>query len=195
MCNIGWLDFLLLWHNSLAYDWGVFSIGSFAQQRTITGTVTGNSDGLPMVGVNVIVQGTTQGTTTDVDGNYSLNVPADATNLVYSFVGYRSQGIAVGNRSAIDIQLEEDIVALDEIVVTAFGVEREKKAITYSAQNVDTENLAKARELNVANSLAGKVAGLDMIKSSSGVGSAGVIKTQLFACSIDNLSTRTIFVW
>jgi TonB-linked SusC/RagA family outer membrane protein len=99
-------------------------------------------------------------------------VPADATNLVYSFVGFRSQVIAIGNRSAIDIQMEEDITALDEIVVTAFGMEREKKAITYSAQNVETENLAKARELNVVNSLAGRVAGLDLTKSSAGVGSA-----------------------
>jgi TonB-dependent SusC/RagA subfamily outer membrane receptor len=120
----------------------------------------------------VLIQGTTQGTTTDVDGNYSLSVPSDAASLIYSFVGYRSQVIAIGNRSVIDIAMAEDIAALDEIVVTAFGVERDKKAITYAAQNVDVDDISKARETNVVNSLAGKVAGLDLIKSSAGVGSA-----------------------
>ena len=115
----------------------------WAQGRVVSGNVTSVEEGIGLPGVNVLVQGTTQGTTSDVDGNYSLNVPADATNLVYSFVGYRSQVIAIGNRSAIDIQMEEDIAALDEIVVTAFGLEREKKAVTYAAQNVSKENLQK----------------------------------------------------
>ena len=143
----------------------------WAQDRTITGTIT-SPEGEALPGVNVLVQGTTTGTTTDIDGNYSLSVPADATNLVYSFVGYRSQVVVIGNRSAIDIALEEDIASLEEIVVTAFGVEREKKAVTYSAQNVDVDDISKARELNVVNSLAGQVAGLDLVKSSAGVGSA-----------------------
>ncbi len=143
----------------------------WAQDRVVTGNITSET-GEPLPGVNVLIQGTTQGTTTDVDGNYSLNVPSDAANLIYSFVGYRSQVIAIGNRSAIDISLEEDIAALDEIVVTAFGVEREKKAVTYAAQKVDVDDISKARELNVVNSLAGQVAGLDLVKSSAGVGSA-----------------------
>ncbi|GJM28044.1 MAG: SusC/RagA family TonB-linked outer membrane protein [Cyclobacteriaceae bacterium] len=143
----------------------------WAQDRVVTGKITSET-GEALPGVNVLIQGTTQGTTTDVDGNYSLNVPSDAANLIYSFVGYRSQVIAIGNRSVIDIGLQEDIAALDEIVVTAFGVERDKKAITYAAQNVNVDDIAKARETNVVNSLAGKVAGLDLVKSSAGVGSA-----------------------
>ncbi len=144
----------------------------WAQDRIVTGSILSVEEGVGLPGVNVLIQGTTQGTTTDVDGNYSLNVPSDGATLVYSFVGYRSQVIVVGNRSVMDVQLEEDISTLEEVVVTAFGLEREKKAITYSAQNVETENLAKARELNVVNSLAGRVAGLDLTKSSAGVGSA-----------------------
>lgn len=137
----------------------------WAQDRIVSGNVT-SADGEGLPGVNVLVQGTTQGTTTDVDGNYSLSVPSEAANLVYSFVGYRSQVIAIGNRSAIDIQLEEDIAALEEVVVTAFGVEREKKAVTYAAQNVDAENLTEARPLAVAEGLSGKVAGLSVSRTS-----------------------------
>ena len=96
----------------------------WAQDRIVTGKVISVEDGIGIPGVNVLVQGTTQGTVTDVDGNYSLNVPSEGANLVFSFVGYRSQVIVVGNQSIINIQLEEDITALDEIVVTAFGMER-----------------------------------------------------------------------
>jgi len=141
----------------------------WAQDRTVTGTIT-SEDGVGLPGVNVLVQGTTTGTTTDLDGNYSLNVPSDATNLVYSFVGYRSQVIAIGNQSMIDIALEEDIAALEEVVVTAFGVEREKKSVTYAAQNVDTDNLTEARPLAVADGLSGKIAGLSIGRNGAGVG-------------------------
>ena len=138
----------------------------WAQDRTVTGNVTSSEEGIGLPGVNVLVQGTTQGTTTDVDGNYSLAVPADASNLVFSFVGYQSQVIAIGNRSAIDIQLIEDVSALEEVVVTAFGLEREKKAVTYSAQNVDAQNLTEARPLAIAEGLSGKVAGLSVSRTS-----------------------------
>jgi hypothetical protein len=141
----------------------------WAQDRTVTGTIT-TEDGEGLPGVNVLVQGTTTGTTTDLDGNYSLSVPSDASSLVYSFVGYRSQVIAIGNRSIIDIQLEEDIAALEEVIVTAFGVEKEKKAVTYAAQNVETSELTEARPLALADGLTGKVAGLSIARSGGGVG-------------------------
>ena len=102
----------------------------WAQDRVITGNVTSQEEGIGLPGVNVLIQGTTQGTTTDVDGNYSLNVPSDADNLIYSFVGYRSQVVAIGNRSVIDLQMEEDVSALEEVVVTAFGL-RARKEIGY----------------------------------------------------------------
>ena len=137
----------------------------WAQDRTVSGTVTAE-DGSGLPGVNVLIQGTTQGTTTDVDGNYTLNVPSGATSLIYSFVGYTSQVIVIGNRSVIDILLEEDIAALEEVVVTAFGVEREKKAVTYAAQNVDADNLTQARPLAVAEGLSGKVAGISVSRTS-----------------------------
>jgi TonB-linked SusC/RagA family outer membrane protein len=141
----------------------------WAQDKTVSGRVT-SADGEGLPGVNVLVQGTTQGTTTDVDGNYTLNVPSDATSLVYSFVGYSSQVIVIGNRSVIDAQLEEDIAALEEVIVTAFGLEKEKKAVTYAAQNVETTELTEARPLALADGLTGKVAGLSIARSGGGVG-------------------------
>jgi TonB-linked SusC/RagA family outer membrane protein len=138
----------------------------WAQDRVITGNVTSQAEGDGLPGVNVLIQGTTQGTTTDVEGNYSLSVPSDAANLIFSFVGYRSQVVAIGNRSVIDLQMEEDVSALEEVVVTAFGLEREKKAVTYSAQNVDAENLTEARPLAIAEGLSGKVAGLSVSRTS-----------------------------
>lgn len=137
----------------------------WAQDRTVTGTIT-SIDGEELPGVNVLVQGTTTGTTTDLDGNYRLSVPSDATNLVYSFVGFRSQVVAIGNRSVIDIQLEEDVAALEEVVVTAFGLEREKKSVTYAAQNVSTDELTQARPLAIAEGLSGKVAGISVSRTS-----------------------------
>ena len=101
----------------------MFAFGvSWAQQRTVSGKITSPVDDSGLPGVNVLVQGTTTGTTTDLDGNYSLTVPADATNLVYSFVGYKSQVVVIGNRSVIDISLEEDIAALEEVVVNELGI-------------------------------------------------------------------------
>jgi len=141
----------------------------WAQDKTITGTITA-VDGEALPGVNVLVQGTSQGTTTDLDGNYTLNVPADAANLVYSFVGFRSQVIAIGNRSVIDIRLEEDIAALDEIVVTALGIEKDKAALGYSVGEVSGEDVSQAREVNFMNNLQGKVAGVQITRPASGPG-------------------------
>lgn len=143
----------------------------WAQTRTVTGKISSKDDPTGLPGVNVLVQGTTTGTTTDLDGNYTLDVPADATSLVYSFVGFRSQVVAIGNRSAIDVELEEDIAALDEIVVTALGIEREQESLSYSVTQVEGESFQEAREINVANALAGKVAGVNV--SNIGTGPQG----------------------
>ena len=147
----------------------LFSVGAlWAQDRTINGKITSTEDGTGLPGVNVLVQGTTTGTTTDLDGNYTLSVPADATNLVYSFVGFRSQVIAIGNRSVIDIGLEEDIAALEEVVVTALGIERTKEALSYSVTEVEGASFVEAREINLGNALAGKVAGVNVTNVSTG---------------------------
>jgi TonB-linked SusC/RagA family outer membrane protein len=145
---------------------------SYAQQRTVTGTVTSHLDGSPLPGVNVTVQGTAMGTVSNHEGNYSLEIPDGDVTLQFSFSGYATRVVKVGPSTVIDVSLRPGFSALDQKVVTALGIQREKKKITYAAQPVSTEALSRARELNVVNALQGKVAGLDIIKSSSGLGSA-----------------------
>ncbi|WP_421947750.1 SusC/RagA family TonB-linked outer membrane protein [Phaeodactylibacter xiamenensis] len=141
-------------------------------QQTVTGTVT--SDGESLIGVNIIEKGTSNGVLTDLDGNYSIKVGEDAT-LVFSYTGYETQEVAVGSQTKIDVQLSAG-VNLDEVVVTALGIQKEKKALTYSVSEVDPAGFAEAREMNVVNSLSGKVAGVNVSTTSTGAaGSSRVV--------------------
>ena len=134
-------------------------------QTTVSGTVTSSNTGEILPGVNVSVKGSTQGTVTDIDGKYSLEVPGSQSILVFSFIGMTTQEITVGNQTTINLVMSEDAESLDEIVVTALGVEREKKALGYSVQEVQGETFTEARETNIVNSLAGQVAGVQVMNS------------------------------
>lgn len=136
-------------------------------QRTVSGKVI-NTGGEPLIGVNILEAGTSNGTVTDFDGNYSLSV-SDGATLNFSYTGYAEQSISVGAQSVIDLTME-DGVALDEVVVTALGIAREKSTLTYAQQTVDGEELLKARDVNFLNSLSGRAAGVEIQKSSSGAG-------------------------
>lgn len=136
-------------------------------QQTVSGTVT-SDDGESLIGVNIIEKGTSNGVLTDLDGNYSIKVAEDAT-LVFSYTGFETQEIAVGNQTAIDLVLSAG-VNLDEVVVTALGIEKNKKALTYSVSEVEPTGFAEAREMNVVNSLSGKVAGVNVSTTASGAG-------------------------
>src|SRR5690606_19599466 len=125
--------------------------GLLAQDRTVSGTVTSSEDGTTLPGVSVLVENTSSGTVSDIDGRYSISVPGGSGTLVFSSIGFISQEVIVGNRSEINIVLDPDVMALSEVVVTAFGIEREKKALGYSVQEIDTEALSEAREANVVN--------------------------------------------
>ena len=150
------------------------SLSAFAQ-RSVSGRVT-DTGGNGMPGVNVIVKGTSTGTTTDATGNYSINAPQDATTLVFSFIGYGTQEVEIGNRSTVDVSMTEDARELGEVVVTALGVERDKKALGYSITTVQGDNFTQARENNLANALAGRVAGVNVSKIASGpAGSSRVV--------------------
>ncbi|HBX89227.1 MAG TPA: SusC/RagA family TonB-linked outer membrane protein [Marinilabiliaceae bacterium] len=147
----------------------VFSLGNvLAQTRTITGTVTGSDDGQPIPGASVFVKGTTMGTITQIDGDYSLSVPQDAAVLVFSFVGMESQEQEIAGRTVINVVLNSSAIAMDEVIVTALGIKRERKALGYSVQDVSGEDLNRAGNTNVSTALQGKVAGVD-IKPSSGM--------------------------
>jgi len=142
-----------------------------AQERTVTGTVR-NSANAPVIGATVTQKGTTNATVTTESGNFSLKVPSSDVVLVISSIGFVTQEInAASGSSAITISLADDNRQLGEVVVTALGVTKSKRSLNYATQTVDTKDLTKARETNIGNSLSGKVAGLDVVRSSQGVGS------------------------
>lgn len=141
---------------------------AFAQTRTVTGKVTSSEDGSGVPGVTVFVKGTTTGTVTDLDGNYSFDVPPEARTLVFSFIGMRTQEVEIAGRSNINVTMETDVVALDELVVTAFGISRERKSLGYAVQDVDNEAIARTSNSDLLGALQGKIAGVD-IKPSSGM--------------------------
>ena len=152
------------------------SMGGNAIGQTVSGTVTDSSDGTPLPGVSILIKGTSTGTATDVDGKYSLNVPGAQTVLVFSFLGFEAVEETVGNRSTIDVGLSEDASELNEVVVTALGIERNVKALQYSMTEVGGEEFTQARENNIANQLAGRVAGVNVSNVASGpAGSSRVI--------------------
>lgn len=147
----------------------------FSQANVITGTVTSAEDDSPIPGVSVVVRGTTIGTITDVDGNYSLAVPENAIKLMFTFVGMKTVEETIGGRSVIDVTLEVDILGLEEVVVTSLGITRVKKALGYSVQDISGDELVTARESNVVNSLQGKLAGVQITNSSGNVSSGSRI--------------------
>jgi len=139
-------------------------------QKTITGKVTSLEDGLGMVGVPVVVKGTTIGTATDINGAFSLSVPADAATLVVSFIGMKTVELPIGSQTVFNVVLEPDMLALGDVVVTALGIQRDKKTLTYASQKVDGLEIRIAANNNFMDGLAGKAAGLDIKTSSSGAG-------------------------
>ncbi len=147
---------------------------AMAQGSTVSGKVTSSDGGEPLPGVNVIVKGTTQGTVTDIEGNYSVS--ADQTDtLTFSFIGFVSEEVPVNNRSTVNVQMGTDIQQLSEVVVTALGIEREERALGYSVQEIEGESITKAREVNVVNSLSGRIAGVQVSGASGNMGGSSRI--------------------
>ena len=153
----------------------LFVLGTAWAQRTVSGMVTSDDGNGGIPGVNVILKGTATGTTTDLDGNYRLSVPEEGGTLEYSFIGLVSQEVVIGARAVIDITMTEDVETLSEVVVTALGVERDKKALGYSVQQVDSKLIEDAATTNVIDALQGKVAGVQITRSSGAAGSASNI--------------------
>ncbi|GAB3941703.1 TonB-dependent receptor [Spirosoma harenae] len=147
----------------------------FAQNNRVTGKITGNNDqGLP--GVNVVVGGTSVGTTTDAEGNYSINAAANAS-LVFSYISYISQTVPVNNRSVINVKLAEDAKAIDEVVVTALGIKREAKTLGYATATVNADQISVNRTNNFVSGLQGKMAGVNI--TTMGSGPAGTAKIRI----------------
>ena len=153
--------------------------GTSAFAQTISGTVTSAADGGKLPGVNVVVKGTTIGTITDIEGRYSLSAEGGAETLVFSFIGLTTEEVPINGRSVVDLQMTDDVAELSEVVVTAFGLEREKKALGYTVQEVGGEQLAEAKQANVVNNLSGRIAGVQVTSNEGpGSGSNVVIRGQ-----------------
>ncbi len=145
-----------------------------AQTRTLTGTIMAADEG-PLPGANVVVKGSTTGTTTDNEGKFSLKIPSENTTLIISSIGFLTEEVTVGNRSTLDLTMKSDVKSLAEVVVTAFGVEKEVKSLGYGVQEIKGQSLTEARSSNVVNALSGKVAGL-RVSSNGGPGSGSTIQ-------------------
>ncbi|MDT0690548.1 TonB-dependent receptor [Salegentibacter sp. F188] len=136
----------------------LFGFSGYAQNTTVTGTVTAQSDGFPLPGVNVIEKGTSNGVVTGMDGNYSIDVPAEAT-LVFSYLGFETQEIAVDGRSQIDVTLTDDLESLDDVVVVGYGTQR-RSDLTGSVSVIDASEVQKVSNSDVSQLLQGRSAGV-----------------------------------
>jgi TonB-linked SusC/RagA family outer membrane protein len=145
----------------------VFALNVQAQEKRVSGVVTSKSDGTLLPGVSIAVQGTTRGTETDFDGKYTIKTSVGEI-LNFSFLGMKTKTVTIGSSNTLNIALEDDADQLDEIVVTALGISREKKSLGYSISDLGGKEVSLAKETNVVNSLSGKVAGVVITQSASG---------------------------
>ena len=173
-CKMGWATFLLLatfcLPMSAAGNRDVYVVNETTQQGVglVKGTVK-DVNGEPLIGVNIVVKGTTVGAITDLDGHFSLKAKAGEVLLI-SYTGYVSQEVMVRNNQYLNIVLKENLTELNEVVVTALGIKKETKALTYNVQELKQADLVTVKDANFMNSLIGKVAGVSINTSSSGVG-------------------------
>lgn len=170
----------------------LFGMQATYSQHKVRGTVTSAEDGSGIPGVSVLVKGTTQGTITDLEGRYNIDVPDARGILFFSFVGMQSKEVPIDNRSVIDVALQAEDVGIDEVVVTAIGIKRDKKALSYAVEEMDGEDIARSNETNMLNALTGKFAGVQVTQSSGAVGSSSRILLRGYS-SIDG-NNQPLFV-
>lgn len=148
----------------LTYLMLFLTTASFSQTRTVTGKVLSSEDNQPLPGVNVVIQGTSKGTSTDMDGAYSIEIGPEETTLAFSFVGFKTQNVVVGQRDVVDIVLETEATALEEVVVVGYGIQK-KSDITGSTATIKGDVLTKQPVLTATQALQGQVAGVQIIST------------------------------
>lgn len=158
---------------------------------TITGTVLEAATGDPLPGVSILLVGTATGTSTDLDGKFSLQAPIGGV-LRLTYIGFAQQEVTIVNSNPLEIFMDENIQALDEVVITALGIKREQKSLSYSVQKVDGDELTTNKNANFINSLAGKVAGVNINSSSAGTGS--ISKVQMRGTKSIMQSSNALYV-
>lgn len=145
-------------------------------QRAVTGRITRADDGTPLAGVTVLVKGTTTGALSDANGNYSIQVPDDQSVLHFSFIGFTTVEAPVGSQSVLNMQMEEALLQMNEVVVTALGIKREAKSLGYAATAVNTDQISENTSVNMGNALMGKVAGLNVAAPATGPGGSSKLR-------------------
>ena len=125
--------------------------GTTLAQITVTGTVTSQTDGLGLPGVTVVEKGTSNGTITNADGNFTLKVASAQSTLVFSFIGMKTVEVAVNNQTSVSVSMTSEDIGIDEVVVTALGISRDKKSLGYAVSEVSGETMSTVKELNMVN--------------------------------------------
>lgn len=151
------------------------ALASFAQDRTVTGTITSAEDGSSLPGVNVVLKGTTIGTTSDADGKYSLSVPSEGGILVYSFIGLETKEVPIGDRTIVNTTLASDITQLSEVVVVGYGTQ-ERRELTGSVTSIDTKRMESLISSSFDNQLAGRAAGVQVTTPGGLLGQRPIIR-------------------
>jgi TonB-linked SusC/RagA family outer membrane protein len=164
------------------------------QQTTITGTITSAADQTQLPGVSVVLKGTQEGTVTDAQGKYSITASTASSTLVFSFIGYETVEVEVAGRSVIDLALKQDVTQLEEVVVTSFGIEQEKRSLGFSAQAVSGESLTQMRQPNVVSALQGQVAGVQITNSGGAPGMSSRIIVRGITSLDPTASNQPLFV-
>ncbi len=156
--------------------YAVLSTAAMSQTTRIQGKVTSSEDGLPIAGASVVAANTTIGAVTDTQGSYSFSVPSTAKTLRFSFIGFKSVEVPINNQTTINVILEPELRAINEVVVTALGIRRDSKALGYTVQSVNSDQIANSNNPNVINSLQGKVAGVRVTPSAGVAGASTFVE-------------------
>ncbi len=163
------------------------------RRHWIYGSVRGSSDTIPLPGVNVLLQGSSEGTTTDTNGNFSLEVPEDKNNiLVFSYVGFSTQQVSLDKKDRMDVVLAEDVQSLSEVIVTALGIKRQQKALGYSVTTLGNDELTASGNFNVASAIYGKASGV-RIRTAPG-GATSAVTVQVRGLNSLNYNSQPLYV-
>jgi TonB-linked SusC/RagA family outer membrane protein len=149
---------------------------AFAQDKTVTGKVISGDDNSPLPGVAVVVKGTTAGGVTDIDGKFKIIVPQGGTHLIFSFVGYQNQEVEIGTQTTVDVIMKADVKQLEEVVVTALGLEQSRDKIGTASSQVNGASISKSGEATLINGIAGKASGVNIVRSSGDPGAGSYIQ-------------------
>jgi len=165
-----------------------------AQDVTVSGRVTDAETGEPLVGVSILIEGTARGEITDLDGDYTLTIRPGENALLFSYIGYRTLRVTIDGRTRIDVAMEPEVAQFDDVVVTAFGIERERRALGYAVQDVGGDDLARTGATNLLNTLQGQVAGVQINRTGGGAGQGSAIFIRGFTSLDPGADNQPLFV-